>query len=113
MDQGVAKMAGATVLGASGFSSIFGRLGTGLLADRFGAREILVVGLGLQALMVALFLGAGDLASFYGLALVFGMAYGGVMPLYPLLIREHFGERVMGTAYGGVFFISSISMGIG
>jgi MFS family permease len=113
MDQGVAKMAAATVLGVSGFSSIFGRLGTGLLADRFGARQILVVGLGLQALMIALFLSAGDLASFYGLALVFGMAYGGVMPLYALLIREHFGERVMGTAYGGVFFISSIGMGIG
>ena len=113
MDQGVAKMAAATVLGVSGFSSIFGRLGTGLLADRFGARQILVVGLSLQAFMILLFLFAGDLASFYGLALVFGMAYGGVMPLYALLTREHFGERVMGTAYGGVFFISSIGMGFG
>jgi MFS family permease len=113
MDQGVAKMAAATVLGASGFSSIFGRLGTGLLADRFGARQILVIGLGLQAFMIVLFLSAGDLASFYGLALVFGMAYGGVMPLYALLTREYFGERVMGTAYGGVFFISSIGMGVG
>ncbi len=113
MDQGVAKMAAATVLGASGFSSIFGRLGTGLLADRFGARQILVIGLGLQAFMIVLFLFAGDLASFYGLALVFGMAYGGVMPLYALLTREYFGERVMGTAYGGVFFISSIGMGVG
>lgn len=113
MDQGVAKMAAATVLGASGFSSIFGRLGTGLMADRFGARQILVIGLGLQAFMIVLFLFAGDLASFYGLALVFGMAYGGVMPLYALLTREYFGERVMGTAYGGVFFISSIGMGFG
>ncbi|MBI3029087.1 MAG: MFS transporter [Candidatus Rokubacteria bacterium] len=113
MDLGVAKMAAATVLGVSGFSSIFGRLGTGLLADRFGARQILVVGLGLQAFMILLFLLAGDLASFYGLAVAFGMAYGGVMPLYALLTREHFGERVMGTAYGGVFFISSIGMGVG
>ena len=63
--------------------------------------------------MILLFLSAGDLGSFYGLALVFGMAYGGVMPLYALLTREHFGERVMGTAYGGVFFISSIGMGFG
>lgn len=113
MDLGVAKMAAATVLGVSGFSSIFGRLGTGLLADRFGAKQTLVVGLTLQALMILLFLSAGDLAGFYGLAVVFGMAYGGVMPLYALLTREHFGERVMGTAYGAVFFISSIGMGIG
>ncbi len=113
MDLGVAKMAAATVLGVSGFSSIFGRLSTGLLADRFGAKQTLVVGLSLQALMILLFLFAGDLASFYGLALVFGMAYGGVMPVYALLTREYFGERVMGTAYGGVFFISSIGMGVG
>ena len=113
MDQGVAKMAAATVLGVSGFSSIFGRLGTGLLADRFGAKQTLVVGLSLQALMILLFLSAGDLGSFYGLAVVFGMAYGGVMPLYALLTREYFGERLMGTAYGGVFFISSIGMGVG
>jgi MFS family permease len=113
MDQGVAKMAAATVLGVSGLSSVFGRVGTGLLADRFGARPILVAGLSLQAFMISLFLFAGDLASFYGLALVFGVAYGGVMPLYALLTREHFGERIMGTAYGGVFFISSIGMGVG
>ena len=113
MDLGVAKMAAATVLGVSGFTSIFGRLGTGLLADRFGAKQTLLVGLALQALMILLFLSAGDLGSFYGLALVFGMAYGGVMPLYALLTREYFGERVMGTAYGGVFFISSIGMGVG
>jgi MFS family permease len=27
--------------------------------------------------------------------------------------REYFGERVMGTAYGAVFFISCIGMGLG
>ncbi len=113
MDQGVAKMAAATVLGVSGFSSIFGRLGSGLLADRFGAKPTLVTGLSLQALMVFLYLFAADATTFSGFALVFGLAYGGVMPLYALVTREYFGERVMGTAYGGVFFISSIGMGIG
>ena len=41
------------------------------------------------------------------------MAYGGVMPLYALVTREYFGERVLGTAYGIVFFISCIGMGLG
>lgn len=35
------------------------------------------------------------------------------MPLYALVTREYFGERVMGTTYGAVFFISSIGMGVG
>jgi len=41
------------------------------------------------------------------------VAYGGAIPLYALVTREHFGERVMGTAYGAVFFISCIGMGLG
>ncbi len=113
MDQGVAKMTAATVLGVSGLASIFGRLGTGLLADRFGAKQILLAGLSVQAAMVFLYLFASDPATFYGLALVFGTAYGGVMPLYALVTRDYFGNQVMGTVYGGVFFISSIGMGIG
>ena len=113
MDQGVPTMAAATILSASGFSSIFGRLGTGMLADRFGPKRTLIATLSLQAVMVLLFLFSRDLGTFYALALVFGMAYGGVMPLYALVTREYFGARVMGTTYGGVFFISSIGMGLG
>ena len=33
------------------------------------------------------------------------------MPLCALVVREYFGERVLGTAYGAVFFISCIGMG--
>jgi MFS family permease len=112
-DQGVARMAAATVLSVSGLASVAGRLATGLLADRYGAKRTLVGGLALQALLVFLYLFAHSLGAFYGLALVFGMAYGGVMPLYALLVREYFGDAVMGTAYGGVFLISTLGMGLG
>lgn len=112
-DQGIAAMSAATVLGVSGFSAMLGRLVTGTLSDWFGAKRILVAALGFQAIMVLLFLFARELGTFYVLALFFGMAYGGVMPLYALVTREYFGERVIGTAYGGVFFISSIGMGVG
>jgi len=113
IDQGVPGMVAATVLGVSGFSSIAGRIGCGMLADRFGARQTLVAGLALQAVMVFAYLFARDAASFYALALVFGVAYGGVMPLYALVTREYFGEKVMGTAYGGVFLVSTLGMGLG
>lgn len=112
-DQGIAAMSAATVLGVSGFSAMLGRLVTGTLSDWFGAKRILIAALGFQAIMVLLFLFARELGTFYVLALFFGMAYGGVMPLYALVTREYFGERVIGTAYGGVFFISSIGMGVG
>ena len=112
-DQGVAVMAAATVFGISGLASIAGRIGGGLLADRFGAKPTLSTGLAIQAAMIFGYLFARDLGAFVGLALVFGAAYGGVMPLYALVTREYFGEKVMGTAYGAVFLISTLGMGVG
>jgi len=44
---------------------------------------------------------------------VFGFAYGGVMPLYAILVREYFGERIMGTAFGAVAFVSTLGMALG
>jgi len=113
IDQGVTGMAAATLLGVSGFASIFGRVATGLVADRCGTRQTLVVMLALQAAIIALYLVAHDLLVLYVLGIAFGIAYGGVMPLYALLTRECFGEKTLGTAYGVVFFVSTIGMGLG
>ena len=112
-DQGIGAMAAATALGVSGLSSIIGRIGGGVLADRVGAKPTLVAGLALQAAMIVLYLFVQDVVPFYGLSIAFGVAYGGVMPLYALVTREYFGEKVMGTAYGGVFLVSTLGMGIG
>ena len=112
-DQGIGAMAAATALGVSGLSSIVGRVGGGLLADRVGAKPTLLAGLALQAAMIVLYLGVRDVVPFYGLSIVFGVAYGGVMPLYALVTREYFGEKVMGAAYGGVFLVSTLGMGLG
>ncbi|HEY7517486.1 MAG TPA: MFS transporter [Methylomirabilota bacterium] len=112
-DQGVPAMAAATVLGVSGLSSIAGRIGGGLIADRLGVKPTLIAGLALQAVTIAGYLLAREPWTFYALAVVFGTAYGGVMPLYALVTRDYFGEKVMGTAYGGVFLVSSLGMGVG
>ena len=113
MDLGVPKMAAASMLGLSGATSIAGRLSSGLLADRFGAKPALVGMLALQAATLSAYLYADGAVSLFAVALGFGVAYGGAMPLYALVAREFFGERVVGTAFGGIFFISCIGMGLG
>jgi MFS family permease len=113
MDMGIPKMAAASLLGLSGCSSIAGRIGTGVIADRIGAKVTLITLLSLQALGIVLYLWAGPVWTFVALAVVFGVGYGGVMPLYAMLTRQYFGARVMGMMYGAVFGISSIGMGIG
>jgi MFS family permease len=113
MDLGVTKMAAASMLGLSGATSIAGRLSSGLLADRFGAKPALVGMLALQAAILSGYLYADGAVSLFAVALGFGVAYGGAMPLYALVAREFFGERVVGTTFGGIFFISCIGMGLG
>ena len=53
------------------------------------------------------------LAEFYTLSVIFGTAYGGVMPLYAVLAREYFGQRTMGTVFGAATMVSSIGMAFG
>jgi predicted MFS family arabinose efflux permease len=113
MDLGVTNMRAATMLGLSGATSIAGRLSSGLLADRFGAKPALVGMLALQAAIISTYLYADGAVSLFVVALAFGVAYGGAMPLYALVAREFFGERVVGTTFGGIFLISCIGMGLG
>ena len=90
-----------------------GKIGCGLFADRVGAKRTLVAGLALQAVAISLYLLTGGLASFYALALVFGFAYGGVMPLYAIVVREYFGARIMGAAFGAVSLAATLGMALG
>jgi MFS family permease len=113
MDHGVGAMAAATVFSVAGVGSLSGRIVCGFLADRIGAKRMLLAGLALQAVAVSLYLVTRELASFYELALLFGFAYGGVMPLYAILVREYFGARIMGTIFGAVGFVSTLGMAIG
>jgi MFS family permease len=85
----------------------------GLVADRIGAKRMLLMGLALQAVSISLYTVTGGLAAFYGLALMFGFAYGGVMPLYAIVVREYFGARIMGTTFGAVGFVATLGMAMG
>jgi MFS family permease len=101
------------VFGVAGLASIVGRLVTGVVADRIGPKRTLVATLALQAPAILLYVAIRGTASFYLLGIVFGLAYGGVMPLYALLTREYFGQRAMGGAYGAIYMLQAIGMGLG
>jgi MFS family permease len=113
IDCGVPALTAASVISVGGFAGLMGRVVCGLVADRVGAKPTLVAGLGVQAVAISLYLVVRDLASFYALALMFGLAYGGVMPLYAVLVREYFGARIMGSVFGAVAMTSSIGMALG
>ena len=113
IDCGVPAMTAATVLGTAGVSSLVGRIVFGLTADRLGAKPTLVAGLLLQAASIQLYYFVQTPEAFYAVAMIFGLSYGGVMPLYAILVREYFGARIMGSMFGAVAMISTIGMAIG
>lgn len=110
---GVAPLTAVTVYSLAGFSGLGGRLLLGVMADRLGAKHVLVGGLLVQALSIAAYLAVGRLGEFYALSVVFGLAYGGVMPLYAVLVREYFGVRIMGSMFGAVSAFASLGMALG
>jgi len=110
---GIPAMAAVSIYSVEGASGLAGRLLFGIAADRFGVKLVLVLGLLLQSICIASYLAVSRLGEFYTLAVVFGTAYGGVMPLYAVLAREYFGPRIMGTVFGAATMVSAIGMAIG
>jgi len=110
---GATPLAAASIYSVEGVSGLFGRLIFGLAADRLGVRRVIVAGLALQAVGIYTYIYVSELSHFYMLAVILGMAYGGVMPLYAVLARDYFGPRVMGTVLGAATMTSSIGMAFG
>jgi MFS family permease len=110
---GVSAMAAVSVYSLQGLAGLGGRLLFGVLADRVGAKHVLIGGLLLQALAIGAFIPARSLGELYAVAAVFGLAYGGVMPLYAVLARDYFGPRIMGTVFGAATMVSSLGMAAG
>jgi MFS family permease len=107
---GASALAAASIYSIEGLAGLFGRLLFGFLADRFGVRRVIVGGLALQAAGIFTYIYVAELPQFYMLAAVLGLAYGGVMPLYSVLARDYFSQKVMGTVLGGLVMVSSIGM---
>lgn len=110
---GVAPMAAVSIYSVEGLAGLGGRLLYGVLADRLGVKPVLIAGLAIQAIVIAAYLSISQLGQFYMLAVIFGATYGGVMPLYAVLAREYFGQRILGTVFGAATMLSSLGMALG
>lgn len=110
---GIPAMAAVTVYSLAGVSGLGGRLLLGVLSDRLGAKPVLVGGLMVQALGAGAYLFVNQLGELYALSIVFGIAYGGVMPLYAILARDYFGAHIMGTMFGAISAVASLGMAFG
>src|ERR1700729_2486448 len=110
---GIPLVAAVSIYSVEGLAGMGGRIGFGLLGDRFGAKRVLVLGLLAQAFGALAYVFARGLGEFYTVAAIFGFIYAGVMPLYAVLARETFPLRMMGTVIGGTAMAGSLGMALG
>ncbi|QSX73492.1 MFS transporter [Lysobacter arenosi] len=110
---GLSVTAAVTIYSMEGAAGLGGRLLCGTLADRIGAKPVLVVGLLVQAFAAVTYLKVSQIDGFYAVAIVFGMAYGGTMPLYASLARDAFSPAILGTVLGAMNMLSSLGMATG
>jgi MFS family permease len=102
-----------SIYSVEGVAGLAGRVVFGLLGDRFGAGRTFAGGLLLQAAAAGCYFFAREQAEFYSVAVVFGFAYAGIMPLYAVLMRENFPQSIMGTLVGAGSLASSLGMAFG
>ncbi|RFB81235.1 MFS transporter [Methylovirgula sp. 4M-Z18] len=110
---GIPAMTAVSIYSVEGLAGLGGRIGFGLVGDRFGAKRTLVIGLLIQAIGALGYYFAHNIAAFYSAATLFGFTYAGVMPLYAVLARENFPLRMMGTIIGGSAMAGSLGMSTG
>jgi MFS family permease len=89
-DLGHGAARGAEMLSAMLGFGVVSRLASGWLADRIGPLPTLLLGSGLQALCLLLYLPFEGLAALYVVSALFGLSQGGIVPSYALIVRQYF-----------------------
>jgi len=101
---------GAAAAAASGMIliSIPGRFGFGFLADQMDKRFVMAAASALLALSVLLFATIREPWQVFLVLPLFGIGWGGVIPVRPALQAEVFGLRAFGAIQGLVFTIATL-----
>lgn len=113
-DLGYDGSRGATVLSVmlacAALSSFFG---VGFLGGRFGGLKAIFIFSSAQAVFLAAFAFVDSLTAIYLTAVLFGLGYGGILPCYPVIIREYLPPAQVGRRTGVVILFAGSGMALG
>jgi MFS family permease len=112
-DLGYGPARGAEMLSLMLGFGVVSRLASGFLADRIGGVGTLIIGSFLQCLALLFYIPFDGLASLYVVSALFGLAQGGIVPSYALIVRDHFPAREAGTRISLVFTATVLGMALG
>jgi MFS family permease len=112
-DIGFTARQGAEVLSTILIFSFVGRIGMGGLADRIGALKSMMLGSAFQALGTAVFVMTDGLTGIYIGGALFGLGFGGLVPMYAVAIRDIYPVGQAGWRFGAIFLFGALGMSLG
>lgn len=112
-DQQITPAVAASFVSVIGVFNIVGKIGMGGFSDRYGLRWGMLLCFGIGALSLFWLNFASSLWMFYLFAVVFGLAYAGWMPLFPVLVGRIFGVGSMSAVLGFVTAANMIGSSVG
>ncbi|MFT4794493.1 MAG: MFS family permease [Paracoccaceae bacterium] len=113
VDLGFGPAVGAEMLSLMLIGGVFSRVLSGLAADRWGGTTTLLVGSSLQCMALALYLPFNTMTPLYVVSLVFGLAQGGIVPSYAVIVRDYLPAREAGARVGFVIMATIVGMAVG
>ncbi len=113
VDIGISAIVAASVLSIVAGGSVIGRFSMGFICDRVGARRALAACLVTLTLLLIWLLFAKEIWMFYVFAVVFGVGYGGIVSLQPLVPGELFGLSSLGIILGTLMFCGTMGAALG
>jgi MFS family permease len=112
-DLGYGVAVGAEMLAVMLGAGIVSRLASGFLADYIGGVRTVLLGSVLQAVSLALYLPYDGMAALYVVSMVFGLAQGGIVPGYAIIVREYLPAEEAGQRIGFVIMATILGMALG
>ena len=113
VDLGFGALVGSQMLSLMLAGGVVSRIVSGLLADRIGGLRTLILGSFLQLCALILYLPAGGIVSLYVVSALFGLAQGGIVPSYAVVVREYMPAREAGRRVGLVMTATIVGMALG
>ena len=113
-DLGYEMARGAEILSLTlAAGSLSSLIGVGYLGKRYGGLVTILVFSSAQALSLAMLAFVDILSGIYIVAMMFGFGYGGVLPCYPIIVREHLPPAESGRRTATVILFAGGGMAVG
>jgi MFS family permease len=113
VDMGIDRVAAAGAVSMLGVFSIPARIGFGKLGDIIDKRYVVMVGASLQAAAFVVLMQTANVGMLYLYSALVGIGVGGLTPIMPGLVSDHFGRRHFGAIYGALEMVTTLGIMLG